>query len=222
MNHFIRVSDQALEDMVLAASEAKVLGDGDRKKHKGVETYGHLWGSRRRDVDNGQEHIYIEKFSMSLSAVGTHKQVRYDENALHLKASILERWSPRLMFLGDFHTHPHGSLEKIKAVKGWDFSDEDVKSFLKDESLWNHSQPMPPIMTVMAVTPLKKVHETYGVLEENNRWRFDTGQLRFWLSVGIGCRTEDGRGFSIDSVYLDLQPRLYNSSGDRLSGFRRK
>lgn len=222
MDYFVRISDQALEDMVLAASEAKVLGDGNRRKHKGVETYGHLWGNRRPDAENEQEHIYIEKFSMSLSAVGTFNEVRPDEDALHLKASILERWSPHLMLLGDFHTHPFDSLRKIKTQKGWDFSDEDVKNFLADGDLWAHSHPLPPIMAVMAVTPLARVHDSKGDWETNYRWRFDTGQLRFWLSMGIGCEAGDELWFSTDNVYLDLQPRLYNESGDRLSGFRRK
>ena len=243
MNIEIRVSNRALESMVLSASESYVLGDGHRisikKSHQNYkETYGHIWGIRKINK-NSTEYIYVDRFYESLSARRKRDSVEPNEDAVRLKNSILERWSPHLSFLGDFHTHPYESLKEVQKCKGWEFSRSDRISFKLDDRLWelaNHR----PIMLVMVVAPIEKVRDTIAESQESNCWRFNIGELRFWLTASVGYIRKSRstvssinskrspsplltllrrRLFRRDKIFLDLDPRFYyNPSGDRLSG----
>lgn len=221
-DYHVRVSDQALEDMVLAASEAYILGPGRKKeeRQKGrIETYGHLWGNRR-EVDNDHSHILVDRFSVSLSAWGTREGIRPHPEAICLKNQIIMRWSPHLCFLGDFHTHPYLDHDEVNECKGWDFSDQDIDDFLGHDSLslWKLSEPYPPIMAVMAIAKMGRVHRSAGEWKENNLWMFNVAEYRFWLSIGVGeiSKRKKKKSFSTSDVYLDLDPRFVNESGDRL------
>ena len=215
--HYVRVSDHALEGMVLAASEAYVFGSGKKKKKKdSVEIYGLLWGSRRRDTDRNHI-IFIDKFSVSLSARGTHKSVTPNPKAIELQGAVIERWSPHLMLLGDFHTHPCDNLAEADRLKGWNFSQNDETSFRGDDQLWKLSHPHPPMMAVMAIAKVERVYRSAGEWLDNNRWMFNVGEYRFWLSVCVGKgKSKEKRSISTSDVYLDLDPRFVNESGDRL------
>lgn len=225
MEFSVRISDRALEDMVLSASESYVLGDGSgkpskrKKKGKSVETYGYLWGFRRIDRNEGIQYVCIDRFSESLSARRKKGSVKPNEDAIWLKNSIVSRWSPHLSFIGNFHTHPYNSKDQVESCNGWEFSEGDIDFFKNDETLWELTNNS-PLMLVMAVAPIERVHETEALWYERNKvWVFNTGQLRFWISIGTGCAKKKKRKFTRDNVYLNLDPRFYNESGARLDGF---
>ena len=214
MDYIITVSDHALEEMVLAASESFVLGNA--RTWESAEIQGYLWGSRRLDKD--VEYIHVDRFSVSVSAWGDVDSVAVDKRVAVLKNSIIELWAPHNHFLGEFHTHPYETLEDVNEVKGWNFSEEDEETFLKDEVLWALATPSHPIAMVMTVTKMAVVQDTY-LEAENNRIKFNVGNLRFWLSVGIGGMSESQtKVFSTDNLLVHPFTRHINPSGTKLRG----
>ena len=211
----VRVSDQALESMVLAACEAFEFGNNNN--FKSVETIGHIWGLRKEDHDGTPEHIYVDRLSPCVSAKGTEHDVKLATNVIVLKDKIVRRWSPHLSLLGNFHTHPYESREELVENKGWNFSSYDQDSFLQDDNLWK-SANYAPIFLVMAMAPLKKVYGTWGEATARFRWRFDVGEYRFYLSAAIGRTNRQGeRCFKQPRfVNLDLDWRFHNESGNRM------
>lgn len=216
MNYEVTVSNQALEEMVLAASESFLLGNA--RKYGPVEIHGYLWGSRR-EVE-GIEYLDVEKVSVSASALGDEDSILVDPRVVRIKNSILRLWAPHHHFLGEFHTHPYNNLEDVNRNNGWDFSDEDVCAFLSDEDIWELSYPEMPIQLVVAVTKIGAVHDTFSKLElDGRRLQFNVGNLRFWLSVGVG---EVSRGqektFSKENIVFHPFNRHFNQAGVWLDG----
>lgn len=202
MKHQVTISNHALEEMVLAAGESFVLGSALTDEREGAEIHGYLWGGRRTDESKDIEYIHIDKFSVSSSACGDEDSVWVDGDVACIKDSVLNLWAPHYHFLGDFHTHPYRDHDEVKENEGWQFSKRDIKSFKKDKQVWNLSGSNAPIMMVMAVTKMQKIHRTVLEMEADNRFMFNVGNLRFWLSIGIG---KLGRGerrvFSEDVVW---------------------
>ncbi len=212
----VRVSDQALESMVLAACEAYEFGNNNN--FKSVETIGHVWGYRKGgDEGRMPDHIYVERLSPCVSAKGTAHSVEFATGVIDLKDSIVGHWSPHLSLLGDFHTHPYESREELVKSKGWNFSKVDKTSFLEDKKLWQRAGNA-PISLVMAIAPLERVHGTWGESGAQFRWRFDVGEYRFYLSAAIGGLKKNGESYFKQRrvVNLDLDWRFYNESGNRI------
>lgn len=215
----VKLSDQLIESMTLAALEAYVLGDQRNKKNKEkVETFGYIWGFRK--IENDTINLYLDRMSLSLSARRTNGSVTPNEHAAELKHNLIERWSPHLMLLGDFHTHPYDDLAEVKSQVGWDFSDADLVSLDSDEFLWRKSDQT-PVNLVMTVCRLGRVRETYdAVMRGDNLWQFDAGEFRFWLNVNVGYVDHNGdrqQTFKNNSgVFLDLS-RFYNGRSDRIA-----
>lgn len=216
MEHQITVSNPAFEAMVLAASESFVLGNAEY--HGPVEVHGHLWGYRRPVDDEGIEYVHIDKFSVSSSAPSSETSVTIDKRIARIKTSILDLWAPHYYFLGGLHTHPFDTLEELKDAKGWNPSKQDIKVFEKGDYAWGTSG-LAPIMAVMAVTEMQAVFDTQLTVESANRWMFNVGNLRFWLSIGVGKTTRSGRRkFSTDDVYLYPQSWYFNQASSKLDG----
>lgn len=156
MEYQVTVSDHALEEMVLAASESFALGNA--RTWDSAEVQGYLWGSRRQG--DGVEYIHVDRFSVSVSAWGDENSVAVDERVAQLKNSVIGLWAPHSHFVGTFHTHPYENLDEVNEVKGWEFSEEDVETFLDDEVLWALAMPSHPIAMVMTVTKMAAVHDT--------------------------------------------------------------
>jgi len=217
----VKLSEQLVESMTLAALEAYVLGDQSSTKNKEkVETLGYIWGVKK--VETECVTIFLDRMSVSISAKRSRNAVRPHQHAAELKNNLLERWAPHLMLLGDFHTHPYDDLTEVKAISGWDFSDEDVDFLQHDDFLWRMSGDT-PVNLVMTVTKMGKVREREQAhcLREN-LWEFDVGEFRFWLNVNVGYVDDfyqrqqtfrDG-----DGAFLDLNTRFYNMKGDRIAG----
>ncbi len=214
MEYHVTVSNHALDEMVLAASESFVLGNA--RQWGAVEIHGYLWGSRRETED--VEYIDVDKFSVSTSAVGDEESVAFDERVARIKNSILGYWSPHYHFLGSFHTHPYPSLEDVNNNKGWEFSDDDKATILGDEDVWELSHPGTPIAMVMAVTKMAAVYDSFvGV--KAGRLEFNVGNLRFWLSVAVGeVSSGKEKVFSTDNILFNPHSRHYNRAGARLDG----
>ena len=215
MEYSVTLSNHALEEMVLAASESFVLGNA---KYEGsVEIHGYLWGNRRTS-DEDIEHIEVEKFSVSSSAQGDEDWVAVDKRVARLKHSVLELWAPHCHFLGMFHTHPYESRDDVYKNKGWEFSEQDRDLFLSDEDIWELSSPGMPIALVMAVTKIESVFDTVAD-PSKGRLEFNVGNLRFWLSVGIGevSRSQE-KVFSRNNINFNPYGRHHNWAGSRLIG----
>lgn len=216
MDYEVTVSNHALEEMVLAASESFLLGNA--RESGPVEIHGYLWGSRR-EVD-GIEYLDVEKVSVSASASGDEGSVEVDPRVVRIKNSVLRLWAPHHHFLGEFHTHPYSNLKDVNRSSGWDFSDQDEHAFLSDEDIWELSYPERPIQLVVAVTKIQNVHETFSQLElDGRRIQFNVGNLRFWLSVGVG---EVSKGqekiFSRENIVFHPFNRHFNPAGVWLDG----
>lgn len=214
MAYQITVSDHALEEMVLAASESFALGNA--RTWDSAEIQGYLWGSRRQDGD--LEYIHVDRFSVSVSAWGDEDSVAVDDRVARLKDSVIELWAPHNHFLGTFHTHPYEGLDEVKGVEGWSFSEQDKEGLLDDEVLWALARPNHPIAMVMTVTKVAAVRFTHLKAEEN-LMEFNVGNLRFWLCVGIGGMSE-GRTkiFSTENLRFHPFTRHINLPSSRLRG----
>ena len=222
MLHQITIANHALEEMVLAASESFVLGNA--KRFGSVEIQGYLWGNRRiesDDEDESVEYIHVDKFSVSTSASGDDESVYVDQEVVLIKNSIVTLWAPHYQFLGAFHTHPYDTLGEVNSSSGWNFSSADEENFLDDADMWELSgTDHHPIMMVMAVTKIAAVFDTELKVTNGGRsLEFNVGNLRFWLSVGIGqvSRGMD-KEFSTGNVRFHPFTRYFNAAGSRLDG----
>ena len=217
MRYRVRLSDYALESMVLASIEAYCLGDGNGRRHS-LETLGYYWGVKR--VDPELTSFHIERTSVSLSAQRHKDWVVANADAPRLKNEVVTRWSPHLTLLGDFHSHPYRNLSEVKENNGFEFSDDDFESFLDDDLIWEKSGNT-PMMLVMTVARLERVRESsVEYLIRNNVSSFDVGEFRFWLNAAVGYLDADGErcntGNTHSPVYLDLGSRFFNMKGDRI------
>lgn len=196
MKHQVTISNHALEEMVLAASESFVLGSALTDEHEGAEIHGYLWGGRRTDDKKDVEYIHIDKFSVSTSALGDENSVMVDRDVVRIKDSILRLWAPYYHFLGDFHTHPYGNYNEVNECEGWNFSKGDKKTFRNNDIAWSLCGSNRPIMMVMAVTRMGAVHNSSLEIRRDNSV-FKVGESKKTLrrssrkngrqSTGIQC-----------------------------------
>lgn len=221
LEYSVTVSDEALRAMTLSTVEAYVHGDGQKRKEQktpAVETLGFLWGHVTHTYDE-MLNIHIDMMSLSLSAERDFESVGDVQNAVLLKNALLQRWAPHLMLVGDFHSHPYETLSDVQETLGFEFSEADVEDFLTNDIYWNDNAN--PIMVVMTVCKLSKVHEAYrSEAVRNNIVCFDVGEFRFWMNVAVGYLTDGNKrnwtGNSFSRVELRLDSKFYNYSGDRL------
>ncbi len=225
----VRFSDHALDAMLLAATEAYCLGvpqktpRGRRKAPVSVEVDGYLWGYRTTKP-GGDTSIFVDRFGPSVSSEKASGWVRPAEGSARLMNAIMERRAPQMTFLGTFHTHPYRSIKKVESVNGWQFSDGDRKCWSEldtgtdfadvygdDAALW----------LVIAVARLQKVH--MKVMAEQlrpnipNIWKFDVGDMRFWVNAELVRPDEEGVAESQGGVVLDMDPAFLNWTGDRIT-----
>ena len=211
----VRFSDQAVDSMLLAATEAYCLGDR-RQPGAYVEIDGYLWGFYG-DFDGGNHAlIQVERFAPSFSSRRTPDSVEPNEDAANLMHNVMAKLSPHLSFLGEVHTHPYDSLDDAMNARGWLFSDEDRVSM--SDTVWQLTGDRPPLWVVIAVAPLQRVHTTMPEELKNGSgaWQFDVGNMRFWLHAEVVPEIQNGVARFARCTYLDMVPRLVNPSGSRL------
>ena len=169
----------------------------------------------RLSRDGKSEHIHVDRFNACVSAEGLPDEVNVAFEVVDLQDSIVKFWSPHLSLLGQFHTHPYGSREELVSNCGWEFSRQDDKAFREDHGLWERADGA-PISFVMALAPLQRVHESWGEYKAPNRWRFDVGEYRFYLSAVIGRKRGKKRRIIRKDLLLYLDWRFYNEAGSRV------
>jgi hypothetical protein len=225
---WIRVSENAIESLVLAAVEAYALGDGRKKE---VETAGLLWGMQRKasESTDGRRFIYVEKIAQSLSALRRSGSVAFHEHAPRLMNSMVSRLAPQMSLLGHFHTHPYANLDEVRSARGYEISDAD-RQYLTAENedsdfYWEESIDT-PLMLVMTICKLGRVHEKKGGKHISwNTFEFDLGDFRFWLTGVVGyldelevrCNTLPmSVGDDRPEVFLDMDSKFYNYKGSKI------
>ena len=221
--YIVKISDHALDTMLLAAAETYYLGAGTKRAaEQYVEVNGYLWGSQRLDPDTNCTHVFVDRFGPSISSRKSAGAVRPNSKASGLMHAVIQRRAPHLAFLGDFHTHPYDSLQDVMDIKGWEFSNTDRQWWpardAEDEiDIWRILGEQMPLWLVVAVAPLQRVFANVGARPlKDNVWRFDIGELRFWLNAEMGKRDKDGIVQFVDDVFLDMFPPFTNDAGDRL------
>lgn len=221
----ITLSDTFIQDAVLSGVEAYARGDGRRRRASdarppGVETIGNIWGISWAP-DDKTHGIRLERFSQSIAARRSQHAVLPDPHARRLARGVAARFSPHLRLIGDLHTHPYEDLDDVEQNKGWQFSEQDFRAFLADDDLWEWSDAN-PVMLVLTVCRLKRVHDSTLDWPQSNVWRFDVGEFRFWLNVCVGYMDDDGErchtklGGGGPRVHMGI-PLYFNEAGARAS-----
>lgn len=217
----VSLSERLVESVTLAALEAYVLGDGrpGRRRRPAVETFGYVWGYGKGHDDH--RVLYLDRMSLSLSSQREPDAVTPNRHAAELKCNLMERWSPHLSLIGDFHTHPYASLAEVRETQGWKFSKADVEALQDDDFLWDKADGH-PVALVVTVCRLGRVPATFGTMPVGDAVEsFDVGEFRFWIGVNVGYLDEDGRRRQTfadgDGVILDLGNRFSNAAGDRIA-----
>ncbi len=211
----LKVSDSALESMCHSALETYLYGDGHETRSQ-VEVNGYLWGWRRTS-DDGQM-IFIDRVSPSFSSKKHQNWVQPNQSAVKLQKEFMYRWAPEMSLIGDFHSHPYNDLREVSENKGYYFSDADFDSFHDEEFIWANTQDN-PVMVVMTICKLNRVHDTVGKMISSNLWCWDVGEFRFWLNAAVGYIKDGKRTNSKNThsnAFLDLNTRFFNFAGDRL------
>lgn len=210
----VRVSDAALDCMLMAATEAYMLGD-ERQYGQYVEIDGYVWGFH---VDRGDETlIQVERFAPAISSKRASDSVEPNEDAALVMDAVMAQLCPQLSFLGEVHTHPYESLRQAQAAHGWRFSDEDLMSM--SDTVWQLTRDRPPLWLVVAIAPIEKVRATLPeeIKDDSAAWRFDVGNMRFWLNAEVVVDLdEDGRVQFAETTLLNMVPRPFNFSGNQL------
>lgn len=215
----VSIEDQALQAMVMAGLESYVIGNGGRPARNDripVENFGHLWGYHYQNR-KGEQTYRVETFDVSISAIRKHDSVEPNGKAALLKSDFMQKWAPHLSLIGDFHTHPYASVQQVKSVSGYDYSQADCSALLHDDLLWEQSGDR-PLMLVMTICELQRVHLTTGRWERDNIYTFDVGQYRLWLNAAVGYLENGKRCITANKksrVLLDIGGR-YNDAERRL------
>lgn len=217
MRYLIRIADDALESVALAAIEAYCLGGGQGWDPEQVETFGYLWGHRKLGPD--LTTIFIAKASVSVSARRGDSYVIPNPQALLLKDNFVSRWSPHFAFLGEFHSHPFDDVASVRQARGFEFSEQDIDSFVGDGPLWARSDHN-PLMLVVTVCRLSHVRASWCSQPRGNVFSFSVGEFRFWLNATVGFVGENGDRYYTESrrsaTTLDLNSRYFNLQNDRI------
>jgi hypothetical protein len=213
----VKVSQQLLEAMTLAAIEAYCYGSTTGRKWRPVETLGYIWGFRRQVQD--KTVFFLDRMSLSISSIRASTSVEPNPKAAVLKNEVVTRWSPHLTMLGDFHSQSFRNLAAVTKLQGFEFSDEDFQSFLGDDFIWNQSENC-PVMLAITICRLNRVREKFGGQVRSNICSYAVGQFRFWLAVSVGFLDELGNrqctGNKHSKAELELEYWLYNAASDRV------
>ena len=224
--YLVKLSDAALDSILMAAAEAYYLGTPYTRRAK-VEPYvevdGYLWGYRSHRPEVDYTYIHVERFAPSLSSSKASGSVTSALGAAALMHAVMQRRAPQMAFLGKLHTHPYESVTEVQDEKGWNFSSQDRQWWPEIENDRMDLLPLygtdAPLWLVVAVAPLKKVNFSSGANSIDDRlniWRIDIGELRFWLHAEMGYPDDHGIAQFDQPVVLDMFPPFYNVPGDRL------
>ena len=130
----VKVSDETLDSMLLAATETYYLGTGHKRRRNDnsdyVEINGYVWGTRRY---TDHWYIHVERFGPSISSRRGSGWYIANSAAPWLMNAIIGRRAPQLTLLGEVHTHPYSTVQEVKNNSGWEFSHQDRKWWPESE-----------------------------------------------------------------------------------------
>jgi hypothetical protein len=215
VNTHLKISDSALESMCHSALETYLYGDGHETKSQ-VEVNGYLWGWRR--VSDDEQMIFVDRVSPSFSSKKHQDWVRPNRKAVELQKEFMDRWAPEMSLLGDFHSHPYDDLNTVNTNRGYHFSKGDFNYLQNDEFIWQNTE-YKPLIVVITICKLGRVHDTGSRMISSNVWCWDVGEFRFWLNAAVGYIKDGQRTITRNThsnVDLDLNTRFFNFAGDRL------
>lgn len=182
----VQISEGVLRSMVLATLEAYCYGDNWKKGRVKLETLGYIWGNWNNQTDDVR-YAHVDVVSTSLSAVRRGDSVLDNVDAAPLKNAEMGVLAPHLHLIGDFHSHPYESIQEVKEISGFNFSEQDYDWFLSDDYLWEHAREQ-PIMMAMTICRVKKVHGSNPRKLKPSLYEFNVGDYRLWLNVVVGYR----------------------------------
>lgn len=124
------IRELALQDMLLASMEAFWVPAGSGRPS--TEIYGIVFGSFRTSQSHAggrnQETLVdlnVERVCIQHRAKGSPSEVFADQRSEKTHLELGEELFPYWHLLGDFHTHTYASLDKLYAVRGWEYSKHD-------------------------------------------------------------------------------------------------
>jgi hypothetical protein len=219
MNQYrIRLTPSLVESMTLATMEAYCIGDSRARRKSGVETYGYLWGTKKRT--DGMTIFHLTKLSVSITAERSYMSVFPNPKTGVLKSKVLQRMAPHLTLLGDFHSHPWATQKSMKRDVGFNFSPADFVSLLEEDLFWETSDDN-PVMLVQSVVRLRRAGRRGSGWQRQNVFYFDIDDHRFWINAVVGFVDEQGNrrhtGNRTRSVILEPLAFTTNT-GSRISG----
>lgn len=192
--YFIRISEDALIQLVLNGLEAYSVSHPGKKKAKTrVETYGLLWGHEINLPENNGTLYSVELVSIDTSAERMRRSCTPNEKALEMKRDIMTSFWPHYDFLGDVHTHPHGNYKDV-GNEEINFSKDDIKSLEEPCYDWKkHNYRVGLVLTIASMERAGSRDSKYG---PNNQIEFTLGKYRLWLKAYVALyedeENEDG------------------------------
>lgn len=204
----VRLGTSLLESMTLATIEAYSYRGYRSGKQTGVETYGHIWGSKK-PYANGDIVFFLDKLSINLTAKRAARSVAPNPLAGVIKDQIFSELAPHQTLLADFHSHPYPNAKAVTQATGFDFSGNDLSDFLDDDFLWGTAENT-PIMLVQTVCKRDRSAASSMGWQRKNVFYFDAGDYRFWVNATVGYLDSRGKrrhtGNVTRLVYIDPVP----------------
>jgi hypothetical protein len=214
----IRLTPSLVESMTLSTMEAYCIRQPKARRYGGVETYGYVWGTKKRTDDVTIFHL--TKLAVSITAERSYMSVFPNPMTGALKNKVLKRMAPHLTLLGDFHSHPWANQKSMKRDVGYNFSPQDFVSFLEEDLFWEMSDNN-PVMLVQTVVRLSRKGRKGSGWQRLNVFHFDIDDHRFWINAVVGYLDIDGNrrhtGNRTRSVIIE--PLALTTNADfRISG----
>lgn len=180
-DYLVRISENALMELVVAAMESHAVQADHRKKsatgEKYHEAYGLVWGT---EVDLEDDLVLFNVDNVTLDAVALRSGSSAVPNTgLEIKRDAVNYFWPQVELLGDFHTHPFTDYLDVTAEL-FRFSEADRKSIEENQIL----DPDIRVSMIITSAPLKKRGELRKHISDNTVvWTM--GDFRFWLTAYV-------------------------------------
>ncbi|MBF0436793.1 MAG: hypothetical protein HQL77_15675 [Magnetococcales bacterium] len=180
-DYLVRISENALMELVLATMESYAVQDDNKKKSangaKYSETYGLIWGS---EVDLDDDLVLFNVDNVTLDAMTLRSGASVlPSSGLEIKRDAVNYFWPHIELLGDFHTHPFTDYLDVTAEL-FRLSETDRKKIEENQIL----DPDIRVSLIITTAPLKKRGELRKQLTDSTIvWTM--GDFRFWLTAYV-------------------------------------
>jgi len=124
------ITDRALEDILLSTLEGYAVSPGGGKRY--TEVYGICFGTsrvvERRRLGHGYHdvrYVQITRAAPQIRAKVAATWALPSDKSLGIQKILAELLFPHLEIVGDYHSHPYASLDRLTHHRGWEFSRQD-------------------------------------------------------------------------------------------------